>query len=147
MEEGMGKQVASAMAPQRSSFEPLVALLQQELSAAGITYPRSRARTAAQFTRYYLDVVQLLEAHIAAGDDHPPMSRMDVELMCRCALSGRTLCEAIELCVRFCGVIDPRAGRPALRVKGEVATFTFNSLRGASSAAASLVDVTGLIAF
>jgi AraC-like DNA-binding protein len=144
----MGKrQAASAIAPQRSTFEPLVELLQQELTIAGISYPRSRARTAAQFTRYYLDVVQLLEAHVAANDDHPPMSRADVELMCRCALSGRTLAEAIELCVQFCGAIDPRAGRPALRVKGEVATFTFNSLRGSTSAAASLVDVTGLIAF
>jgi AraC-like DNA-binding protein len=141
------RQAIGAIAPQRSTFEPLVARLQQELAAAGIACPRPRARTAAQFTRYYLDVVQLLEAHVAASDGHPPMSRLDVELMCRCALSGRTLAEAIEVCVQYCGVLHPRAGRPALRIKGDVATFTFNSLRGASSAAASLVDVTGLIAF
>ena len=66
--EGSGSQ-------QHSTFEPLVALLQQELDAAGIVYPRLRARTPRQFARYYLEVVQLLEAQVAAGDDHAPMSR------------------------------------------------------------------------
>jgi len=141
------RQSVSAIAPQRSTFEPLVALLQQELDAAGIAYPRPRTRSSAQFTRYYLEVVQLLEAHIAAADDHPPMSRTEVELMCRCALTARTLSEAIELCIRYCATIYPRAGQPALKLKGSEATFTFNSLRRATSTAASLVDVTGLIAF
>jgi AraC-like DNA-binding protein len=130
-----------------STFEPLVALLQQELDAAGITCPRPRTRTPRQFASYYLEVVQLLEAQVAAGDDHPPMSRTEVELMCRCALSGATLADAIALCVKYCAMIHPRAGRPALALRGDTATFTFNSLRRESSTAASLVDITGLFAF
>lgn len=129
------------------TFEPLVALLQQELDDAGIAYPRPRTRTPRQFARYYLDVVQLLEAQVAAGDGHPPMSRTEVELMCRCALTGATLAEAIELCVKYSDMLYPRAGRPALRTQGDSATFTLNSLRGATGTAASLVDITGLFAF
>jgi len=133
--------------PPQSTFEPLVLLLQRELAAAGIACPRPRTRTPRQFARYYLEVVQLLEAQVAAGDDHPPMSRTEVELMCRCALSGTTLADAIALCRRYCDMLHPRAGRPALTIRGDTATFTFNSLRGASSTAASLVDITGLFAF
>lgn len=131
----------------RSTFEPLVALLQQELDAAGIAYPRPRTRTPRQFTSYYLEVVQLLEAQVASGDDHPPMSRTEVELMCRCALSGATLAHAVQLCVTYCDMLHPRAGQLALETHGDTASFTLNSLRGINTTAASLVDITGLFAF
>lgn len=134
-------------AQQHSTFEPLVALLQQELDAAGIGYPRLRARTPRQFTRYYLEVVQLLEAQVATGDDHAPMSRTEVELMCRCALSGGSLADAIQLCAAFCNMLHPRAGQASLKTRGDVATFSLNSLRGSTTTAASLVDITGLFAF
>lgn len=132
---------------QRSIYEPLVELLQQELAGAAITYPRPRTGSPRQFTHYYLQVVQLLEAHVAAGDDHPPMSRTEVELMCRCALSAGTLSEAIDLCVRYSETMFPRAGQLALSVSNDAATFTLNSLRGVTSTASSLVDITGLFAF
>lgn len=131
----------------RSTFEPLVTLLKQELDAAGIPYPRPRTRTPRQFTSFYLEVVQRLELQVASGDDHPPMSRTEVELMCRCALSGATLADAVQLCVTYCDMLHPRAGQLALRTRGDTATFTLNSLRGATSKAASLVDITGLFAF
>lgn len=144
----MGRRKQQGIATQQqSTFEPLVALLQQELDAAGIACPRPRTRTPRQFASYYLEVVQLLEAQVAAADDRAPMSRAEVELMCRCAMSGGTLADAIQLCVRFCDMLHPRAGQPALRTRGDAATFSLNSLRGSTTTAASLVDITGLFAF
>jgi AraC-like DNA-binding protein len=143
----VGRRNHLAHAQPQSTFEPLVALLQQELDSASIAYPRPRTRTPRQFTRYYLEVVQLLEALVAAGDDHPPMSRTEVELMCRCALSGTTLADAIQLCVTYCDMLHPRAGQLALRTQADTAAFTLNSLRGVATTAASLVDITGLFAF
>lgn len=144
----MGRRNRSGVgAHPQSTFEPLVALLQQELDAAGIVFPRPRTRTPRQFTRYYLEVVQRLEAQVAAADARAPMSRTEVELMCRCAVTGATLAQAIELCVTYSAMLHPRAGQPALTVRGDTAVFTLDSLRGATSTAANLVDITGLIAF
>lgn len=133
--------------PRQTTFEPLMVLLEQELSDAGIAYPRPRAASIGEFTQFYLDVVQLLEAQVAGDSEQQPMSRTEVELLCCCALAATTLGEAITICQRFCTMLTPRAGQLGLRVRGDRATFSLDSLRQATTSASNLVDITGLFAF
>ncbi|HEY7775645.1 MAG TPA: helix-turn-helix domain-containing protein [Kineobactrum sp.] len=129
-------------------FTPLVELLCNELHACGaVVPPRPPPGDAAAFTRWYLQVVQQLEMHVAGDDAHPPMTRGEVELMCRCAMSAWTLEEAIVLCARFAEMLHPRAGAIRLQCEEGRASFRLDSLRGHVSGASSLVDITGLFAF
>ena len=126
---------------------PLVQLLRRELAQAGITPERQEPTSIRAFTLWYLEAVQLLEAHCASEDEHAGMTRTDVELMCRCALSARSIEEAMILCSRFCETLYPRAGHAQLSVTQGVASFHLDSLRGLTTTASSLVDITGLFAF
>ena len=126
---------------------PLVELLQRELRLAGIAPPDTEPRSVRDFTLWYLQAVQLLEAYCAEEDQRPAMTRAEVELMCRCALSARTLEEALTLCAGFCAVLYPRAGRVDLQLRRNIASFHLDSLRGSQTTASSLVDITGLFAF
>ena len=131
-----------------ATFAPLVDLLLAELESCGQAEGlRQPPRTLAGFTRWYLDVVQRLEAYLAGGDNHAPMARAEVELMCRCALSGADLREAIDICQQFARMLHPRAGSIRLEAVADRASFRLDSLRGQASTAGSLVDITGLFAF
>jgi AraC-like DNA-binding protein len=131
----------------QASIAPLVQLLQQELTIAGIRLSQAQPTSIEAFTLWYLEVVQKLEVHIAREGERPAITRSEVELMCRCALSARRLDEAIELCTRYSAMLYPRAGRPGLDVAGGVASFRLDSLRQETTTASSLVDITGLFAF
>ena len=137
--------------PIRSAVElaigPLVELLRRELELAGIPSPGAEPTSIRTFTLWYLEVVQLLDAHCAEGDQHPAMARAEVELMCRCALSACSLEEAMQLCARYCETLYPRAGRIELRINRNMASFCLDSLRNNPTTASSLVDITGLFAF
>jgi len=144
-----GAQETGTLNPRSASatIGSLVELLRRELTLAGVASPHTEPRSIDEFTRWYLDAVQRLEAHCAAEDEHPGMARAEVELMCRCALSARTLEEAIALCVRFSEMLYPRAGRLELLVNNNIASFSMDSLRKNPTTASSLVDITGLFAF
>ncbi len=130
-----------------ATIGPLVELLRRELALAGITPAAAEPTSVRAFTLWYLECVQLLEAHCASEDAHAGMTRGEVELMCRCALSSRNLEEAMALCGRFSAMLYPRAGRTELTVARGVASFRLDSLRGHTTTASSLVDITGLFAF
>lgn len=131
----------------QTAFTPLVNLLRQELRRAGLDEPGPVPGNVAQFTRWYLAVVQLLEAHAAGGGEHAPMTRDEVELMCRCALTGGTLAQCIALAQAFCRMLTPRAGRLELAVRGDTASLALDSQRAVVSTASNLVDIVGLFAF
>jgi len=131
----------------RRTLGPLVTLLRQELRLAGLASPRHVPANLDEFAHWYLEAVQLLELHVAGDEDHAPMTRGEVELMCRTALSGATLREAIDLVCRFCAALHPRAGRPALVERTGIAHFELDPLRGRNTSASSLVDITGMFAF
>ncbi|MDO8861223.1 helix-turn-helix domain-containing protein [Haliea sp. E1-2-M8] len=137
-----------APATTSATFAPLVELLLAELESCGQADGlRQPPLTLAGFTSWYLDVVQRLEAHLAGSDNHAPMARGEVELLCRCALSAADLREAILLCEHFARMLHPRAGRIRLEIARGRASFRLDSLRGQASTAGSLVDITGLFAF
>ena len=130
-----------------NSFVPLVGLLQQELVRGRLAQPGPMPTSVAEFTRWYLAVVQMLEAQVAAGGDHAPMTRDEVELLCRCVLSGATLAECIELCRRFSEMLTPRAGRIVLETDGQSARFVLDTQRASPCSASNLADISGLFAF
>lgn len=133
--------------PAATAIEPLVGMLRRELRRARIPLPGPEPASMAAFTLWYLETVQLLEAHCAAGTDHTGMARRDVELMCRAALSGRDLRQAVAICIAFTQMLAPRAGRLEVVAQRDLATLHLDSLRANPGPASSLVDITGLFAF
>ena len=85
-----------------NAFSPLVEVLQDELQSVGIIPPAGSDTTSSQgFALWFLETIQLLERHVASSDAHPPMTRKEVELMCRCSLSAATLGETFALLGAF----------------------------------------------
>ncbi|GAB3625918.1 AraC family transcriptional regulator [Pandoraea terrae] len=101
--------------------------------------------SADQFASMYRSAIEQLEAQVAQRDGHPPMRKTEVDLMCRCLLSCRTLEEAIRCAIDFCAMLYPRAGALHLASDAPAATFRMDSLRQRHSSAACLVDLTGLL--
>ncbi len=126
---------------------PLVELLQREISAAGIQLDAPEPTSIQGFTLWYLEAIQLLELHCALEDRQAGMTRKEVELLCRCALSARDLREAMILVGEYCEMLNPRAGRTGLLTRSGKASFRFESLRGRVTTTSSLVDITGLFAY
>lgn len=126
-----------------SAFAGLAARLLEE---AGET-ATDTAFDAAGFVAVYRRAIEALEARVARGDGHPPMTAREVALLCRCVLSCTDLEEAIRCAADFCALLHPRAGELALRVDGGVAQFRMDSLRRRPGPATCLVDITGLYSY
>ncbi|WP_116364539.1 helix-turn-helix transcriptional regulator [Parahaliea mediterranea] len=141
-----GYSASTAFDTVRASFMPLVNLLQGELRAGG-DEAGPAPRNLGEFTRWYLQVVQQLEAEVAQDFERPSMAREAVELMCRSAISAASLDEAIGLCRRFMALLHPRAGALTLKCRDDTASLVLDSLRPRTTTASSLVDITGLFAF
>lgn len=131
----------------RNSLDPLIDVLRDELAVRGIASPGVRPDTAAAFTRWYLQVVRRLESDVAAESDSQPISRREIELLCRCALTATNLGEAMQLVGDFCAALRPRAGQVSVRKREQELALSLDSLRPERSTATSLLDITGLFAF
>jgi AraC-like DNA-binding protein len=133
--------------PEHAALQPLVDQLSQQLRRAGVGIARAEPRGVQEFAGWYLDVVQALEHVIAHSDDRPPMTRREVELMCRCAVTGAHLGDAMELVVDYCAMLYPRAGLMNLKTQGDLTVFSMDSLRSQTTSMSRVVDITGLHAF
>lgn len=103
--------------------------------------------TARQFAVLYRMAIDELCVQVARGNGHPPMTKLEVDLMCRCALTCRTLEQAI-LCARdFCAMLHPRAASLELETLAGVARFRMVWPRRESTPATCLLDITGLLCF
>ena len=135
-------------ATQGTALAPMVELLEDELQAVGLPTPSgSTADSSRGFSRWYLEAVQLLEAHVAHCDGHAPVTREDVELMCRCAMTSTTLAGAMRLVQQFLRMLYPRAGGVEIVQMGNRVRFINDSMRSERTMASSLVDIAGLFAF
>ncbi|MNZ35141.1 transcriptional activator FtrA [compost metagenome] len=101
--------------------------------------------SAGAFAALYRSAIEHLEAQVAQGDGHAPMRKREVDLLCRCVLSCRTLADAVQCAADFCAMLHPRAGTLSLTIDEGAAVFRMDSLRRRHSPAACLVDVTGLL--
>ncbi|RJF92826.1 helix-turn-helix domain-containing protein [Noviherbaspirillum saxi] len=127
----------------RGMPDALAARLLRELGQAD----PSGTLSAVGFVELYREAIGALEERVARGDGHPPMSHAEVDLLCRCVLSARTMDEAVKLAVQFCAMLHPRAGELALERRQNTVVFRMNSLRRRHSIAACLVDITGLYSY
>lgn len=129
------------------SIDALAELLQRELTTCGVALAVERPTSVGEFTHWYLQVVQLLEAHVADTSGRQSITRSEVELMCRCALSAGNLRQAMALCQQYCMALSPRAGRLKTVQAAGTVSFRLDSLRATTSSTSSLCDITGLFAF
>lgn len=99
-----------------SAFTPLIELLEDELHAVGLSSPNDQQVTDSKgFAQWFLATIQVLERYVASSNANPPMSRNEVELLCRCALTASTLAQAFELIENFTAMLYPRAGKSQYR--------------------------------
>ncbi|MBK6511964.1 MAG: hypothetical protein IPG06_22715 [Haliea sp.] len=125
------------------ALQPLVALLQQELTLAGIAVP-GPPLLHYRFRPLVSGGGAGAKKSVASAEAHAPMSRREVELMCRCVLSAMDLREAIGLLTDYCAMLHPRAGQVRLTTRGTLRCSSSTSHAQRGSSAVSLVDITGL---
>lgn len=125
--------------------------LLEELKRSGADGPADTGTPGrsqvSEFTALYRAAIERLEALVAKGDGHPPMRKVEVDLLCRCLLSCETLSQTIRCAADFCAMLYPRAGMLSLELQGDQAVFCMDSLRRTKSSAACLVDLTGLFCY
>lgn len=119
--------------------------LLDELRSNGLCRAADGAPLSADaFVQLFRRAIEQLQVQIVKGERHPPMSKQEVDLLCRCVLSCNNLGEVIHCAGQFCAMLQPRAGRLSLELQGATAVFHMDSLRRTRSSAACLVDLTGL---
>ncbi|GAB3324314.1 helix-turn-helix domain-containing protein [Haliea atlantica] len=74
----------------------------------------------------------------------PPMSKEEVDMLCYCVITCRTLREAIERASRFCAMLGGRGAQLSLAVSGGRARFHMATRRLRDSPSALLTDLFGL---
>lgn len=130
-----------------SAFTPLIELLEDELHAVGLSSPNDQQVTDSKgFAQWFLATIQVLERYVASSNANPPMSRNEVELLCRCALTASTLAQAFELIEIFTDMLYPRAGKITVSRSTSSLQVSLDSLRTERTMASSLVDIAGLFA-
>ena len=132
---------------EQQTLAPLIDSLLMRLDEAGQFMRLPMPTHLDSFVSWYLEVIQLLESHVAAHDAHPPMQRKEVELMCRLAATATNLREAIDIVAAYSVALHPRAGEQLLVVEGDAAEFRLRSLRSRHTSISRVVDITGLHAF
>ena len=131
-----------------NAFLPLIEVLQDELHLVGVSPPAATsAETSEGFALWFVETIELLECHVADSDDHPPMTRKEVELMCRCAMSAADLDECFKLLKSFTDMLYPRAGSISVSQRSNSLRVSIDTLRTQRTMASSLVDIAGLFAF
>lgn len=87
------------------------------------------------------------ERELAQHDGRPPYTWTDSELLCRCALTGHDLADAIAAMQTFSRAIYPRGGELTLEHRGASACLYMNALRDYRSPVAYLIDIFGLMSY
>ena len=103
--------------------------------------------SGAGIARLYRVAADALCEKVARENGYPPMTKHEVDLMCRCMATRKTLEEAIASAREFCAMLHPRAATIELRLDGGTATFLMRAVRRETSSAACVLDVTGLLCF
>jgi AraC-like DNA-binding protein len=131
-----------------NAFSALIELLHDELQTVGASVEGGDAvRDSQDFAQWYVAAIQALEAHVADDNAQQPMSRREVELMCRLATTARSIDEAFALVISFTTMLHPRAGQLTLETTEHCVRLRLDSLRAQRTMASSLVDIAGLFAF
>lgn len=98
----------------------------------------------AEFARLYAQCTWALDAHASAQEGRDPITKTELDMLCYCVITCRTLREAIQRTADFSAMLMPRTGRLSLEVVDTVAIFRMATFRTNRSASAFVSDLTGL---
>lgn len=100
------------------------------------------------FTALYRECIALLEDHASRQGDYPPMCKAEVDMLCHCVITCRTLGEAIARAAAFCDMLGGRAGQLRLDTAPDgSARFVMHTFRRRATTSALLSDLTGLATY
>ena len=99
------------------------------------------------FARIYAECIWVLDAHECLIEGRVPISKAEVDMLCYCVITCRTLREAIDRTIDFSRMLMPRMSELSIRDDGIVASLTMHTIRSSRSASAFVSDLTGLAMF
>jgi len=105
-------------------------------------WPGQLSRT--EFAQLYAQCIWALDAHASWREGREPLTKPELDLLCYCVITCRTLREVIARTTAFSAMLMPRTARLSLRIEGTVAEFCMSSFRTNRSASAFVSDLTGL---
>ncbi|AJP59510.1 hypothetical protein UC34_06870 [Pandoraea vervacti] len=114
-----------------------------DLGAFDISGPDAQG----QFPKFYRAVADKLCELVSRDNGYPPMTKQEVDLMCRCMVTASTLRDAILCAKAFCVMLHPRAASLDLCEGDDAVVFTMRPVRRETSSAACILDLTGLLCF
>jgi len=105
-------------------------------------WPGQLSRT--EFAQLYAQCIWALDAHASWQEGREPLTKPELDLLCYCVITCRTLREAIARTAAFSAMLMPRTASLSLRIEDDVAEFGMSTFRTNRSASAFVSDLTGL---
>ena len=99
------------------------------------------------FARLYAECIWVLDAHECLIEGRVPITKTEVDLLCYCVITCRTLREVVGRTIDFSRMLMPRMSELSLREEGGSAVLTMHTLRSSRSASGFVSDLTGLAMF
>jgi AraC-like DNA-binding protein len=97
-----------------------------------------------EFVRLYAECTWALDAHASRQENRRPLSKAELDLMCHCIITCRTLREAIDRASAFSAMLIPRTARLTLEISRGVAELRMETIRATRNVSAYISDLTGL---
>lgn len=132
---------------QTHALTPLVDLIVEALKEKKVSIPLAPPKTTEAFAFWYLEAMKALEFSLRVDTDSPPVTNRDIQMMCRCAVTGANLAESIDIVISFADMLYPRMGKQKITTVGDKTIFSLESLRPEQNAVSHLVDITGIYAY
>ena len=100
--------------------------------------------SAYQFVLIFREFIIPLAEHASQEVNHPPMKMSEIELLCYCVVSSRTLTEALGRASQFCAMVGDRCAALSTDVSQFDASFSMRTARKFNSVCALHSDLIGL---
>jgi AraC-like DNA-binding protein len=97
-----------------------------------------------EFARLYAECTWALDAHASRQEGRKPLSKAELDLMCHCVITCRTLREAIDRAAAFSAMLIPRTARLTLEIGQGTAELRMETVRATRNVSAYISDLTGL---
>jgi hypothetical protein len=133
----VGADVAALMA--RAGISHAADALLRDASAISLTRD--------EFARLFAEATWVLDAHECIREGRMPLSKKEVDLLCYCVITCRSLREVIGRTIDFSRMLMPRMSRLTLEEGPQDAYLQMHTLRSARGASGFVSDLAGLATF
>lgn len=99
------------------------------------------------FARLYAECIWVLDAHECRVEGRVPITKSEVDMLCYCVITCRSLGEVINRTIDFSRMLTPRLSELALEQEQGEARLVMRTLRSARTASGLVSDLTGLAMF